>query len=42
MADARERVGNHLALDRQLTRVCDMAKEIPAAQRVGERLSPVR
>ena len=41
-ADAAERVGNHLRLDRELTRVGDVRVERAAADGIDERLAPVR
>ena len=41
-ADAPERVGDHLRLERELARVGDVAVEAAAAQRIGKRIAPIR
>jgi len=42
MSDARERIGNHLTLDGELSRVRDVPPHTAAAQRIGKRLAPIR
>src|SRR6266850_8213252 len=41
MTDARERIGNHLALDLELAPIRDVTEQIAATQWIGKRLSPI-